>query len=199
MLMMKPRVSQLIQVVFALVTLVGLAWLGYTMLIRIVSAVLNLQSDLAIAIIAASASVIVSVISLLISKYMEQRQIIIQEIRTKKVPVYERLISMLFKILFADKIGEEKPSEQETIKFFAEFTEQLIVWGADEVVRAFQKFRAAPLTGVDPMEQLFLYEDLLLKIRKDLGHANSRLGRGTLLGLFVNDIHKYVGPQLNKR
>ena len=45
---------------------------------------------------------------------------------------------------------------------------------------------------------LFLYENLLMEIRKDLGHKNQGFKRGTLLGLFVNDIDKYLEPPSNK-
>jgi hypothetical protein len=39
---------------------------------------------------------------------------------------------------------------------------------------------------------LFLYERFLLEVRRDLGHKNKDLKKGTLLGLFVNDLDRYL-------
>jgi hypothetical protein len=39
---------------------------------------------------------------------------------------------------------------------------------------------------------MFEIENLLLAIRKDLGHENKGLAPGKVLGLFVNDIHEHI-------
>ena len=149
---------------------------------------LSLESDIAVAVIAASASISVSLISLVVSKYLESKAAIIQEIRAKKIPIYEELISVLMRFVFAQKLGLEPMSESELMKFMAEFTEKITVWGSDDVIKAWRKFRLSAGGGSNPQSILFVYEDMLLAIRKDLGHKNSGFKKGTLLGLFVNDI-----------
>ncbi|MCH7729499.1 MAG: hypothetical protein IH991_23940 [Planctomycetes bacterium] len=42
------------------------------------------------------------------------------------------------------------------------------------------------------MALMFIYEDLIRAIRRDLGHKNKDLTKGKLLSLFVNDIANYV-------
>jgi hypothetical protein len=39
---------------------------------------------------------------------------------------------------------------------------------------------------------LFQVENLLIAIRKDLGHKNVGFKKGTILGLFINDIQDYT-------
>ena len=58
------------------------------------------------------------------------------------------------------------------MKFFATITEQLVVWGSDEVVREFRAFRMGSIKGAQPIEIMFQYEKILNAIRKDLGHKN---------------------------
>ena len=177
---------------FGLALLILIAWAIYLVLSSIISTLGNLKSDLSVAIIAAAGTIIVSVLSLVMSKYMESRAVITQEIRTKKIPIYEELISTIFRVLFAEKLGQEPMSEAELTKFFASFTEKLIVWGSDGVIKAFRATRMGAITGIAPTETLFVYKNLLLEIRKDLGHKNKNFKRGTLLGLFVNDIDQYL-------
>ena len=44
----------------------------------------------------------------------------------------------------------------------------------------------------DSITIILALEDVLLKIRKDLGHDNKNIGKGKLLGLFINDIQEYM-------
>ena len=44
----------------------------------------------------------------------------------------------------------------------------------------------------EPFALMFLYEQLLLTIRRDLGHANKDIKTGDILSLFINDIHLHI-------
>jgi Zn-dependent protease with chaperone function len=168
------------------------AWLVYYLLRAGVNTLTSLKSDIAVAIIAASGTIAVSIFSLVISKYLESRAIITVEIRAKKVPIYEELISTIYGVLFAEKLGQPPMSEANLMKFFAKLTEKLTIWGSDGVVKAFRAVRMSAIGGEASEKTLFGYETLLMEIRKDLGHGNKGFRKGTLLGLFVNDIDKYL-------
>jgi hypothetical protein len=119
--------------------------------------------------------------------------VILAHLREKKIPTYEKIINFIFSLTFADKLEKERPTENEMIKFMAEITQELVIWGSDEMLNAFYKFRMTSIenTGGDssnPFGVLIMVEDLLLAIRKDLGHKNKNVSRGKILGLFVNDL-----------
>jgi hypothetical protein len=42
---------------------------------------------------------------------------------------------------------------------------------------------------------MFLIEDVMFAIRKDLGHGNKRLTQGDVLALFINDIDAFMREQ----
>jgi len=189
---MKAKLTIILRFLSALAVLGGIAWGIYFIAAKVFSSLTNIKSDIAVAIVAASATITVSVVSLVISKVMETRATITQELRTKKVPIYEDLISTVFKFQFAEKLGEKPMSEAELIRFFANLTEKLTIWGSDGVIRAFSDFRLASTRVGAPTDILFIYENLLLAIRKDLGHKNRNLKRGMILSLFINDIDEYL-------
>ena len=155
---------------------------------------MKLEHTVAASLIAASATIVVSVISVLLAKFLEHRSEIRKEMRIKKIPVYTDLIKFMFRISFAEKRGQNAPSEKEILDFFQDFTEKIVVWGSDEVINTFNDFRTFAQRNQSSKNQdiLFLAERLFLAIRKDLGHKNKGLTKGKLLGLFVNDIEKYV-------
>ena len=193
---MSPKIRHGLSIVLSLLLLAGA---GYSILIAIRGALrvlVALNSSIAVAVIAAAATVFVSVLSIVLGKAYEARSAAERENREKKIPVYEDLIKFMFRILTGTKTGT-MPSEQEMLEFMSSFNQRIMVWGADEVLAAWVKFRKFSvdenLMKAEPMRLMFLYEDLIRAIRQDLGHKNRGLGRGDILALFVNDIEKYTG------
>lgn len=82
------------------------------------------------------------------------------------------------------------------MQFMAEITQELVIWGSDDMLNAFYDFRNKSIensyekigNSYNPYNTLFAVEDLLLAIRKDLGHKNKKVSRGRILGLFINDL-----------
>lgn len=166
---------------------------GYLLIAKLWSIFSTVAPKLAVGIVAASATVIVSLISVLVSKHLERKAQILAHLREKKVPTYEKIINFIFSLTFAEKLGKKQPTEKEMIKFMAEVTQELVIWGSDEMIDAFYKFRMKSIDNAngaqqEPNEILFTVESLLLAIRKDLGHKNKNMPKGKLLGLFVNDL-----------
>lgn len=78
------------------------------------------------------------------------------------------------------------------MEFLRGFTQKLLVWGSDEVLREYVSFQkmatlGAETEGMNPRASLLSLEQLMLAMRKDLGHKNKGLDPGDLLRTFVND------------
>jgi hypothetical protein len=160
----------------------------------------SLNSDIAVAIIAAAATVFVSVLSIVLGKVYEARERIQKEHREKKIPVYDDLIRFMFRVMMVSKTGDS-PTEKETLDFVIGFNQRIMIWGADEVLAAWVKWRRfateQAAASPEPLKLLFLYEEVILAIRRDLGHKNKGLKRSDILALFVNDIGKQLAPAGN--
>lgn len=189
---MNTRIKSAAQMALGFLLLGLIGWGAYLFIAAVVSSFVSMQSDVAVAVVVAASTIVVTACSLVMSKRLEARAAVRQELRAKKTPTYESIIGMLFKLQFADKIGEKSLTNTELMKFFATATEKLVVWGSDEVVREFRAFRMMSIAGGNPIGVLFQYEKILYAIRKDLGHKNQGFKRGTLLGLWVNDIDHHL-------
>ena len=172
---MSSRMRATLQFLVALVLLSGLGWLVYLGVTFVGHGLASLKSDVAIAIVAASASVTISIISLVIAKRLEVRASITQELRAKKTPIYEDFIAMVYRVLFAERLGKEAMSQAELMNFFADYTEKLTIWGSDGVIKEWRNLRMGAVSrgegevsNVEGAQMLFRYESLLLEIRKDL-------------------------------
>ncbi len=186
--------KELISIILGFALVAFICWGIYLLANKVIFLFMQLDSTVAASLIVASATIIVSVISVLLAKFLEHISEIRKEMRIKKIPVYTSLINFMFKISFAEKIGQIPLTEKEILVFFQEFTKEIVVWGSDDVINAFNAFRTfAQKTQTAQNENiLFVAETLFLAIRKDLGHKNNGLTKGKLLGLFVNDIEKYL-------
>ena len=182
----------------ALGALLLLAGLGVVwVVVRAFAAYLRtVQSDLAVALIAAVLAGVGSVITLVLTKRYETKASVRESIRSKKVPVYEELVSMFFRILNSSTPGSALLNEAELRTLFITSTEKLTIWGSEELIASFVAFRENLSTGkATGVAAMFELEDLLLAVRKDLGHSNEGLARGDILRMFVTDIDKHLIPK----
>ena len=163
-----------------LLELVFLLGLAAGLLYGLVRLLDSLESDLATAIVAAGFAGVVSIVSLGISKWYETRTGALKEIRERKTPVYEAIVGTMFRVMFAGMFGQEPLGEGELKAWFADTTEKLSIWGSNDLILAFGKFKNG-FSESNPEQGLFAFEALLLAIRKDLGHG-SNLERGASCG-----------------
>jgi hypothetical protein len=191
---MNNRVRNASKQILALAVVAALGWGAYELVVRVAHWFALLRSELATAVVAASAAALVSLLSVSATKFFERRDTFEREARIKKIPGYEKIISFIFAIVQRGKPGVPAMPVEEMIRRNTDLTENVIVWGSDTVLRAFGEFRVASLQlGKDQgMPQLLItLEDLMLAIRKDLGYQNAKIKRGDVLRLFLNDLAQY--------
>lgn len=145
------------------------------------------------AIVTGSATVLVAVVTVLVSRYFERRSNAEQAQRDKRIPVYEDFVKGLLDLIGATRSPEDRkdPSPKDVYEIFARFTEQLLVWGSDDVIREWVTYRNElnnASTDEDNLRNLLRLEDLFLAIRRDLGLRSKSLRRGDLLRLWINDL-----------
>jgi hypothetical protein len=112
------------------------------------------------------------------------------EQKPKKVEIYEKVIKFFFDSIFAKKLGQEIKNDDELTQWFTDMTPDLILWSSDEVLRIYIKFRqlANKNMGDSSGNFILLFGEMLLAMRKDLGHQNNEIDKLSILGTFVSDI-----------
>jgi hypothetical protein len=183
-----------IQMIFSLLVLALLSYLFWLVITWLISVFNGLQKEVAAALIAASATIVVSVLSLVVAKYYEKKRAIELEHRSKKIPIYEEFVEFLFKLLMNEKLEGNPMTEQEMLRFMSGFTQKLLIWGSDDVVLQWSKYRNMFVNEDNPdtMKTMLQMEQLLIAIRKDTGLKNKEHKRGDILKLFINDVDRYL-------
>jgi len=151
----------------------------------------GLNHEVEAAIVAALGTVVVTLVSVLLSRFFERRSAVERVQQERRMPVYEEFITGLLEVLAK---GAKDPAEvptDEGVRVLEKFTQTVMVWGSDDVIRTWGQYRyalRAAKTEEERTELTYELERLFLTLRRDLGHKNRKLVRGDLLKLFINDL-----------
>jgi len=180
-------------ILLGLVLLAALTAAMFLGLRALFQAFTSLNSGVATALVTAATTVVVAIVTTFFGRYLERRQAAERAQQERRVPVYEDFIKGMLQAMGATVApSQRKPmTEAQVLQVLGPFTQKVVVWGSDEVLRAWVDFRYRSMQGPpkdNPQATLYDLENLLLAFRKDLGLSNKRLRKGDLLKLWVNDL-----------
>ena len=144
-----------------------------------------------VAMITGTVSIVGVVISSIIAKIVDYRFNVRKLLYDKREVPYEQFIEMVYSILEDTKKPENKRmTEEEINKKVSEFSRGLTLWGSNRVVKKWIKYRKNAAQNPDK-ENLFLLEQILYEMRKDVG-LRRKMKKGVMLSFFINDIENVL-------
>ena len=161
---------------------------------------LSLPKEVAVAVVAASATVFASALAVTVGQYLQRQASIRQEIRKANAPAYEQWVELWFRIMFSEKMGMAPLTEQETVQQLNQFSQQLMLWGSDRAVKEWVLLRLSLADAADidtdanpevTMANMGKLAQFIRTIRRDMGHRNRGLDNKTILGIWINDAAEY--------
>lgn len=157
----------------------------------------NMDSVVIVAIITGGISIITVIISSVISKIIEYKQITKRYLYEKREKPYSEFIAMVYKLQTSNRNGKGEYTQSQMVDDISNFSELLTLWGSSKVIKKWVKFREIALDNQSGPENLFKLEDIVFEIRKDMGQKKKGLKQGDLLSFFINDIKKLLPKQRN--
>lgn len=145
----------------------------------------KLDAVVIVALITGAVSIIGVIISSITAKSIDYKKSRRTYLAQKREKPYGEFVEMIYKI----QQNSKKPNsytEEEMIADLSRFSREITLWGSSKVVNKWVKFRengAKPEAGT---KNLFIMEDIMNEMRKDLGLKRAK--KGNLLAFFVNDI-----------
>jgi hypothetical protein len=150
-------------------------WLVFNAVTFIVIGFTTIKTELATAILAASAIIITSAITTIFGKLLEKKYEAELHDREKKITTYEEFMKMLVKTS-----SNKVPITEEQNPFTAEFNRELILWCAPSVIKGYAEYKKVSQTAT---QREIILEKIMYDIRKDLGNSNRGLKTGDMLPL----------------
>ena len=142
-----------------------------------------------VAIITGGVSITGVIISSIVGKSLEYKKSRNEYLTQKREEPYGEFVEMIYKVQSNSK-NPGSYSEQDMIKDISKFSKQITLWGSPKVAKKWNEFRKNGANPENATQNLFLTEEIMNEMRKDLGVK--KLNKGGLLGFFVNDIDNYI-------
>ncbi len=164
--------------------LIGVLFIKATKYVK--SFVKTSDQVIVVAMITGTVSITGVVISSIVAKIVDYKYNVKKYLYDKREEPYKQFIEMIYKMMEDTKRQDDKKmTEEEMVNMISSFSKGLTLWGSNNVVKKWLKYRKFSLKGDEKM--LWEMEDIIYEIRKDVG-LGRRLKRGDMLSFFVNDI-----------
>lgn len=142
-----------------------------------------------VALITGAVSITGVIISSIVAKALEYRRARREYLTRQREKPYGEFVEMIYK-LQRNTAGTESYSQEEMIEDLSKFSRQITLWGSSKIVNKWNQFRENSPNPEKAQDNLFLLEDIMNDMRKDLGLK--KVKKGNLLGFFISDIKTVI-------
>ncbi len=163
---------------------------GITKAIDLIASISStLDGVIVVALITGAVSIIGVIISSVVAKVIEHKHKRMEYLTQKREQSYGEFVEMVYKIQRNGKNGYVY-TQEEMFSDVSSFSRQITLWGSSTVVNKWVEFRENSLSPQEGAKNLFILEEIMNAMRKDLGLK--KVKKGNLLAFFVNDIKNFV-------
>jgi hypothetical protein len=103
----------------------------------------------------------------------------------KKYELYQPFVGLLNDLLTPSRNAMATAASEDVIVNFQGF---VTMWGSDEVVEMFFRWRSSAATDPPAMVAMRLMSDLLLAIRRDVAWPDTKVPGAHIIGMRINDL-----------
>ena len=154
-------------------------------IIKLTAVVSKLDAVVIVALITGLVSIVGVIISSIIAKIIDYRKSRQEYLTQKREKPYGEFVEMIYRVQKNVK-SPGTYSEKQMFEDLSKFSKQITLWGSSRVINKWIQFRENGSEPEKAKDNLFLMEEIMNDMRKDLGLR--KVKKGNLLGFFVNDI-----------
>ena len=147
----------------------------------------NTDAVIVVACITGAVSIFSVFTTAILGKWLDSRRERREYLAQKRETPYYEFVDMVYKIQQASATRNSY-SQNEMIKDISKFSKELTLWGSPKVVDKWVQFREKAVNENAAIDNLFLLEEIMNEMRKDMGLPKTK--KGNLLAFFVNDIRQ---------
>ncbi|AIT09151.1 hypothetical protein LO80_03650 [Candidatus Francisella endociliophora] len=178
-----------ISTVLSFIILGILAWGSYWIISTVWGQFKLLDPKVSISLLTGATTVIAATLAVVLGKYFERKRDIEAHYREKKIQIYDEFLCEFFK-LFNSEYGNEE--SQGLVSFLREWQRKMILWGGQDVLSKYIAWKEHMQKNKPNAKTMFMMEEFFLEIRKDLGHKNNKLVKGTFIYLILQNAELFL-------
>jgi hypothetical protein len=164
------RIKAILSVIFVIALLCGIGWALYKVVATAYHAFAALDRNVAVAIVAGSATVLGSTLAVVLTRYFQSKQEREAVHRDRKIALYDEFMAKLFGIFLYDT--EKETTSEDLVPFLREIQRKLVLWSGPGAIKAYAEWHSVLTTTPPRAIQMIKMIDFFLALREDLGHSN---------------------------
>jgi len=184
---MKRRLRHLLSLALGFTFVGAIGWLLYWFLTSFFVYLRAIPKELAAALIAGIATVLVATITVMVGRYFERKKELDALYREKKTEIYDEFLKKFFDLFFSGAKASPTPEPEDLVPYLREFSRKLILWSGPQPIVAFLAWKDHMAKGTPDAQSIFLTEKFLLALRTDLRQSNSSIPKGFFASLVLSE------------
>lgn len=176
---MKSTLRLIASTVLAVAVVIGVAAAFYFGARTIWRELVAIKPELAIAVVAAVATLLGSTFTVMLGRHFERKKDIEAHFRAEKIKIYDEFLAELFKLFHS---GGEGTSDM--VAFLREWQRKLVLWGGSNVLSAYFRWMNR-LKSAPDAQTMFLMDEFFRALRADVGQNSSGLAKGAFANLVL--------------
>lgn len=156
-------------------------------IIKLTEVASKLDAVIIVGLVTGLVSLTGAIISSIVAKIVDYRKSGQEYLTQKREKPYGEFVEMIYQV--QKNIKEPGTySDEQMLEDLSKFSKQITLWGSSRVINKWIEFRENSSDPEKAKNNLFLMEEIMNDMRKDLGLK--KVKKGDLLGFFINDIRK---------
>lgn len=156
-------------------------------IIKLTEVASKLDAVIIVGLVTGLVSLTGAIISSIVAKIVDYRKSRQEYLTQKREKPYGEFVEMIYQV--QKNIKEPGTySDEQMLEDLSKFSKQITLWGSSRVINKWIEFRENSSDPEKAKNNLFLMEEIMNDMRKDLGLK--KVKKGDLLGFFINDIRK---------
>ena len=168
----------------AVIVLIALAY-GVVLLVKAG------QPGLAGSVLTAATTVIISTTTLVAGRYFERKRELEALHRDKKSPIYGKFLAGIYET-FQNAGNSKKGDSKRILKLILEWQREITLWGGSDVVTTYNEWKKTLNNDEPNARTVFMTENLILAIRKELGHDNIGIEKGAFVQMILREADLFL-------
>ncbi|WP_150465894.1 hypothetical protein [Francisella sp. SYW-2] len=177
--------KKIISTILGFILLGAVGWGCYLIISLVWNQFKLLDPKVSISLLTAATTVIAATVTVVLGKYFERKKDIEAHYREKKTQIYDEFLCKLLKLFHST--SENNKEIDDLVSFLQEWQRKIILWGGQDVLLNYINWLERLKEGKNDAKVMFMMEELFLEIRRDLGHKNNKLVKGTFTRLILKN------------
>ena len=178
---MQQKTKQVLSVGFALVFLIAVLFGLGRLAVTIWRSFMSLNPNVAVGLLTAITTITVATGTITLGRYFERKKEVEAHFRQRKSEIYHSFLVEFFSMYYTSEQGTPDLTE-----FLRQWQTQGILWGGSKVLRQYLTWVGHLKTMDEPdARAMFLMDDFLRALRRDLGLSNRGLEQGAFVRMVL--------------